>query len=179
MTRVSKVFQIRVDFVNSEEEVKRHAGQIDMTGLAAHNQDMNQEHFDLLWGTAEDLAAWHRNHSPEQLDLRGANLSGRDLRGRNFTRALLDGADLSGANLDEAVFSEAKLRRANLTGASMKKSTLHRANCSGADLTDVDLRGATLYRCILRDATITGANFKAASLFKVAWPEGVDVPARG
>ena len=63
--------------------------------------------------------------------------------------------------------------------ASMKKSTLHRANCSGADLTDVDLRGATLYRCVLRDATITGANFKAASLFKVAWPEGVDVPSRG
>jgi uncharacterized protein YjbI with pentapeptide repeats len=61
----------------------------------------------------------------------------------------------------------------------MKKSTLHRANCSGADLTDVDLRGATLYRCVLRDATITGANFKAASLFKVAWPEGVDVPSRG
>ncbi len=61
----------------------------------------------------------------------------------------------------------------------MKKATLQRANCAGADLTGVDLRGATLYRCVLRDATIAGANFKAAILFKVAWPEGVDVPARG
>ncbi|MCH8230002.1 MAG: pentapeptide repeat-containing protein [Chloroflexi bacterium] len=179
MTRVSKVFQIRVDSAKRRKDDESHAGHIDGTQLAPHNRHMNQEHFDLLGGTAEDLAVWHRDHSPEQLDLKGADLSGRDLRGRNFTRALLDGADLSGANLDEAVFTEAKLRGANLSGASMKKATLLRANCAGADLTGVDLRGATLYRCVLRDATITGANFKAAILFKVAWPQGVDVPARG
>ena len=75
-----------------------------------HNRGMNQQHFELLDGTPEDVRDWHNANSPEQLDLRGADLSGRDLSGRDFTRALFDGADLSGANLDEAVFSEASLR---------------------------------------------------------------------
>ena len=52
-------------------------------------------------------------------------------------------------------------------------------NFAGANLTNVDLAGASLYRCVLREAIITGANFKATKVFKVAWPEGLDVPAHG
>jgi uncharacterized protein YjbI with pentapeptide repeats len=61
----------------------------------------------------------------------------------------------------------------------MKKAILYRSNCAGANMTNVDLAGASLYRCVLREAIITGANFKAAKVFKVAWPEGLDVPAHG
>ena len=69
---------------------------------------MNPEHFKLLDGPADDLTKWHRKHSPMQLDLKGADLSGRDLKGRDFSRAILDGVNFSRSNLDDAVFTEAR-----------------------------------------------------------------------
>ena len=170
---ISEILETRY---KSDEILKR---KFDLQGSESHNSNMNQKHFKVLDGSAEDMTAWHRANSPEQLDLSGADLSGRDLRGRDFSRANLERADLSGANLDEAVFSEASLRRANLSGASMKKATLYRTNCTGSDVSNADFSSANMYRCVLREANIEGANFRTAQIFKVAWPEGVDVRAYG
>ncbi|MBG81959.1 MAG: pentapeptide repeat-containing protein [SAR202 cluster bacterium] len=152
---------------------------LDIFRYKTGNWSMNPKHLMVLDGSAQALAKWHRDNSPERLDLRGADLKGRDLSGRDFSRALMEGADLSGAKLDGAVFSEASLRRANLSGASLKKAILYRTNCTGADVSNVDMRGANMYRCVLRDANIEGANFKSATIFKVAWPEGANVRSYG
>ena len=50
-------------------------------------------------------------------DLRGAEISGADLRGADLSRADLRGAELSGAYLSGADLSRADLRGADLSGA--------------------------------------------------------------
>jgi hypothetical protein len=66
--------------------------------------------------------------------LRGANLSGRDLRWLYLQEADLSKANLQGANLKGINLRKAKLRGADLQGADL----------SGANLKDVDLCGADL-----------------------------------
>ncbi len=80
--------------------------------------------------------------------LRGADLSGLDLRW-----LYLQEADLSQVNLQGANLKGANLRKVNLQGADLRGADL-----SGANLKDVDLRGADLtgvQNLILRQITIT------------------------
>ena len=71
--------------------------------------------------------------------LRGADLSGADLRGAYLSRADLSGADLRGADLRGADLSGADLR-----GAYLSRADLSGADLRGADLSRADLRGAYL-----------------------------------
>ena len=79
-------------------------------------------------------------------DLRGANLSGADLRRAVFDGADLEGADLSGADLRRASFKRANLMKAAFDGADMRdgifvKARMNLSNSQGTRLDGADLRG--------------------------------------
>ena len=93
-------------------------------------------------------------HTVNADTLRGANLSGADLRGANLRGANLSGADLRGANL----------RGANLDGADLSGANLTRAYLNGAYLTGANLTGATidtdkLDRLLARATRLDGHEF--------------------
>lgn len=77
-------------------------------------------------------------------DLRGANLSGADLR-----RAILDGSDLTGANL---------------SGADLRDASLLDVNLNKAALDGADLRGARLLRAKLSMSNMQGARLEGADM---------------
>jgi len=92
-------------------------------------------------------------------DLRGANLSGKNLRQTDLMGAYLIGANLSGSNL-----AGANLRGAWLTSANLKRANLHGADLRGARLVGADMAGANLRKTDLRDARLAGANLTGARL---------------
>lgn len=86
----------------------------------------------------------------EEVDLRGA-----DLTGVRFNRANLFGAKLGGADLTEAQFWNADLRCTDLEAACLDRVTLREA----------DLRASLLVNAPLRRADCREATFKGAELF--------------
>ena len=70
--------------------------------------------------------------------LRGADLSGADLRDANLSDAVLRGADLSGADLRDANLSDAVLRGADLRDANLRGAII--ALSSGVDIRLVERR---------------------------------------
>lgn len=119
------------------------------------------------------------------LDLRGINLAGRNLRYAEFTgssmqRANLRGADLRGARLQLANLTRANLQAVKAAGARMTAAGLTSANLAGADFsgarmdgaiffTNANLSGArfvgtTLTNAMMRGVTVTGADFTGARM---------------
>jgi uncharacterized protein YjbI with pentapeptide repeats len=95
--------------------------------------------------------------SPERINLRGADLSGLDLRRRYLGGADFTGADLSSVNVDHGSFDGAVLDGADLDGAVLTFCTLRDASLVGASLVRADLREATLTSADLRGANLTDA----------------------
>ncbi|MFN0216701.1 MAG: pentapeptide repeat-containing protein [Saprospiraceae bacterium] len=100
-----------------------------------------------------------------QADLRGARLKGADLSGINLKKAILKDADLSGANLKGADLGEANFWGANLNRANLSQTDLKRADFSWAllnesSLAGANLNGATLSNAQLRKADLVDANFQ-------------------
>ena len=88
----------------------------------------------------------------QQAVMRGADLSGADLRSAN-----LRGADLSSADLRSADLSSADLRGAYLSGADLSSAYLRGAYLSGADLSGADLRSANLGSAYGKQLTLVGS----------------------
>ena len=93
------------------------------------------------------------------IDLRGADLRGRNLAEAHLRGAILDNADLRGAILDHADLRGAFLGDTKLSDAIMSHSDLSNASMFGADL-----RGAHLNEADLSGALLTSS----ASLAKTA-----------
>ena len=98
-----------------------------------------------------------RNHAPHwtPVNLRGENISERDLSSRYLSRGDLREARLADcklflADLSWALLNEADLSRADLSGA----------NFSHADLRDADLKGANLLVVDLKQALLFGADLR-------------------
>jgi uncharacterized protein YjbI with pentapeptide repeats len=87
--------------------------------------------------------------------LRGADLSGLELDGVDFTGADLREAKLDGASLRGAILTGAVLDAASLVGASLHGAKLNEASLRGADL-----RGSWLFRVDFRGADLRGAVLK-------------------
>lgn len=114
------------------------------------------------------------------VDLRHADLSGRNLFRANFRGALLsraqfddanlkfvnfDGADLTGAS-----FHRAFLQRSTARGADMRAADFDHARASAADWSGADLRAATLEmlranKIQLKGAMLQGADLMEAKLY--------------
>ncbi|MEA2163385.1 MAG: hypothetical protein QOK37_1512 [Thermoanaerobaculia bacterium] len=90
-------------------------------------------------------------------DLRGADLSGKDLTEINLTGADLSNANLTNARLDSASFNGANLTGTRFDQASVKRSNFSRANLTGASFAHASLAGANL-----QFAALTGTNFSDA-----------------
>ena len=114
-----------------------------------------------------------------QIDLRGANLSHR-----NLARADFSGAMMTNANISSSLLGEAFLENADLQGADLRNG-----NQSGADFTNANLQGATFFGsnlsgAIFRHANLTGAHVNGASLSGTVWsdttcPDGTNSDADG
>jgi uncharacterized protein YjbI with pentapeptide repeats len=119
-------------------------------------------------------AATPQQSCEEFFRLKGANLSGINLRQAdlvqgNFVGAYLLEADLEGANL-----SGSDLSFSNCMGANFTDATLEGANFEGADLCETNFaratlrcanfKGANLLSAEMIDADIEGANFQGANL---------------
>jgi uncharacterized protein YjbI with pentapeptide repeats/Fic family protein len=99
-------------------------------------------------------------------NMRGMSLRGADLRQANLSSANLIGMDLrttnlSGANLISAGLSDAKLSAANLSGALLDWVHLDGATLDGANLTGVQMR-----RGALQGANLQGTDWSGADLYE-------------
>ncbi|EAE6961494.1 pentapeptide repeat-containing protein [Listeria monocytogenes] len=113
---------------------------------------MNQAELDVV---IEKHEKWLRDGYGERADLRGADLSGANLR-----FADLRGADLSGANLRFADLRGADLSGANLRFADLRGADLNNANLSNADLSNVNLSNANFRGVDLSDANLNWVNWQ-------------------
>lgn len=122
-----------------------------------------------------DPATWQPVSDPA-LRFATLNLSKRDLRGADFSHAVLPGADFRGADLRGASFVGADLRGADFSplegdaaGAVRRTTDLTRADFTGAVLDGARLSGAKLTwakfpRARLRSARLDGADLRRADL---------------
>ncbi len=99
-----------------------------------------------------------------QVDLRGASMSGIDIRDTYLVGATMSGADLRNANLTFTTLVFTNLSGANLAGANLQASDMHNTNLSGANLAGANLKDAI---------GITNAQLaKAKSLAGATMPDG-------
>ena len=121
----------------------------------------------------------------------GANLSGCDLRDRDFTGNNLTGASFEGAILTTANFSKATLTNAKFNGADIKAAKFNGAQMQGADLsrtnvTEAQFRDANLDGAILTGAIIRASRrahntqkFRGATLTNITFSNGVNLSGVG
>lgn len=127
---------------------------------------------------------WRGLNPNDVIDLRGADLGGRDFTDYNFAHALLQEADFSrstlrgatfiSSNLSRTNFSHANLARANLIAATLIETDLSYAQLEGTrlltavlrrvNLSHGDLRGLDLQSLDLRGADLSGANLADQNL---------------
>jgi len=104
-------------------------------------------HFRILGNGVDAWNQWRADYPTVLPTIANLDLSGRDLRGVNFSHVDLFGTDLSFANLedadltdsylDEAKFVNANLVSANLSGALLRLTDFTRADLGGANLSEV------------------------------------------
>jgi 2-iminobutanoate/2-iminopropanoate deaminase len=109
---------------------------------------------------------WLRTEGEEgsQLDLKGADLSGKEITDTILVKAILDGANLEEADLYGALLMEASMIGANLSGAQLRKARLDDAILRGANLRGVRATRASFWDTDLSDADLTGADLGGAAL---------------
>ena len=103
-----------------------------------------------------------KSNFKKELQSEGINLSGQDLRYRDFTgmnlrRSNLSGANMLGCRLNGCNLEEACLNGANLTGADLTRAILCRASL-------VPEAGEFFRPAILKDAVLVETNFTGADL---------------
>lgn len=99
------------------------------------------------------------------LDLRGADLSGRDLSGISFVDIDLSGADLTDADLSRSNLHDCRLDGARLHRTFFFKSELHGCSIVGADATMIKPWRSSLWGCRLIDTDLGVASFNQTTLF--------------
>jgi hypothetical protein len=150
---------------------------------------------DYVWLLEHDAAGWNDfvrttllpPTSKATLNLRGIELPGADLSGRDFRCVDLTGANFKDAKLNRANFGFASLRHANLVGASCCEAFFHTTDLTGADLaeatlfdarfvdrtdlTDARLVGALLWWAMFRRASIVRTDFAGAKAQSTVWAD--------
>lgn len=110
------------------------------------------------WADKDDLA-------DDQFSVvRGAMLTGRDLRHIHGKDAFLANAELERADLRWARLEGADLRSANLISGKLSRAELKESKLQWANLTDAVLTSADLTYARLRGAKLLGADFSEAKM---------------
>jgi uncharacterized protein YjbI with pentapeptide repeats len=111
-------------------------------------------------------------------DLRGAHLSGENLRGVDLRQAHATGVVLDGADVRDAHLEGMHLGQSNLRAADLRNSSLANTTLVGADLRDAQLQEATLTGARLQGAKLSektdlqGAHLEGADLRGVDLKKG-------
>jgi uncharacterized protein YjbI with pentapeptide repeats len=102
---------------------------------------------DLFSAPKPKAAVIIRNVLGEPIDVVNArDLSGQDLRGRNWSHADLSGLSLYGAQCDGINLLGARLYRTDFRRASLRGAELAFSYAAGANFRGADLRECSLYR---------------------------------
>lgn len=99
-----------------------------------------------------------------QSDLRGIDLRGKDLSGYYLAGKDLRDAKLTGANLQNAILARTQLSNADLSGSNLRGANLVGADLSLARLGAALLVGANLTGARLEEATLAGADLRRSSM---------------
>ncbi len=98
-------------------------------------------------------------------NMKGADLSSKDLAGWDMNFADLGKANLSYSKLDGANLNFANLKGVNLNNATLDGANLNFANLENSNLGNADLNGANLNFASLKGANMAGAIMDGANLF--------------
>ena len=134
----------------------------------------NDDHIAQLMKGPADWSVWREKNPEIYPDLSGANLRGAKLSGADLREAILVGANLSGANLSGAYLMRALLADADLYEANLTKANLREAILVGADFSRAKLSGANLVGAYLSEPNLSGANLRGADL-SGAYLRGADL----
>ena len=113
------------------------------------------QHLEKLNEGVDAWNKWREQAQASMLNLSGADLKGRKLRGVHFNFVGLAGSDLREADLSFASLSGAILPGAKLNSAHLVRADFRGANCEGANFANAQFS----------DTNLEGANLKSASLF--------------
>ncbi len=111
------------------------------------------------------------------LDLRGAELSGADLRLLPLAcmRGSLTFDEMFEGATDEVADALVHLERADLRGAQLQRIVLRHASLVGADLRATNLTRANLYGADLRDTRLGNAVLAGANMRRVTFSSGTNL----
>ena len=110
-------------------------------------------------GKASSWNEWRERNPDIIIDLRGADLSNRDLSQYNFHNTDLRFANLSRTCLFEADLSYAELNGSDLTEADLRKANLYKTNLSEANLDRSSLTASDIINAILRKTSLCEVSF--------------------
>lgn len=117
------------------------------------NAKLRNSRFDRAGGARNELA------SQKRISGFSARFAEADLRGADFTLAMMTAGDFTGADL---------------RGADFTKASLEQATFDGAKLDGARFAGAKFYRARMDGAEVGGADFADASAVNISW-RGVDL----
>lgn len=119
---------------------------------------------EILKQGVEAWNTWRGTHKHQTIDLSNQNLSTWDLRGANLSGVNLRFSELIETDLTSANLKDADLRFSSLLSATLPQATLRSANLRDANLNDVDLSCTDLRFANLSSADLISANLVAANL---------------
>ena len=108
---------------------------------------------------ASQIARVQNGASCSGCNLFQADLTNRELKGKNYARARLRQADLSLGDFNRSNFSGTDMRDVNATGALFSGSSFVRANLMNATFVGAYLEGANF-----AGANLSGVNFSGAEM---------------
>ncbi len=97
-------------------------------------------------------------------DFREANLSGMDLRNRNFSHCLLENAKCEGTHFDGSDFRNAKVSFMQAKNANFNDCILTGLHFGYTDLSGTSLKRAKATKTIFQHTKLSGADIRGASL---------------
>ncbi len=125
--------------------------------------------YNLISKNKPAFEAWQKQNPTTVVNLKGANLAGKDLSGLNLAGAIFEEADLRGAkflktNLNKANFKNADMGESDASLTDFSGSNIEYANFSEADVTTARFHNVKAKGAIFRESEMAGANFREADL---------------
>ncbi len=112
----------------------------------------------------DERAADLRGADFSEAILQGAFFNRAKLRGARFARSMMQGMSVDDADLTGATLTYARMEGASLVGARLDGASLFEAQMQGVDVRDASLANATLFRTQLQGANLLGADLSNATL---------------